>query len=152
MEYFCTEKPGKVWVLRLDQGDMLLESIREMVGREKIEDGVVVSGIGTLDRCVMHMVTTIGYPPQEYFQVLEDTPMELASLQGVIADGVPHLHMVVGDTKSACAGHLEPGCRILYLGEVVIQELPGFNLHRVPNDRNISRLVKKQSQRQRDRA
>jgi predicted DNA-binding protein with PD1-like motif len=139
MEYFHTDKPGRVFVLRLDRGDLLLESIQALVDREGIRDGVVLSGIGTLDRSVIHMVTTAGYPPQEHFRT-DDAPLELAALQGAIADGSPHLHMVVSDKDRAYAGHLEPGCRVLYLAEVVIQEFHGLGLQRVRDDGNISKL------------
>jgi predicted DNA-binding protein with PD1-like motif len=145
MEYFGTEKAGRVFVLRLDQGDLLLESIRALIEKEGIKNGVVISGIGTLDKSVMHMVTTVGYPPQEFFRK-DDAPLELASLQGAIADGSPHIHMVISDSRFAYAGHLEPGCRILYLGEVVIQELPGLALSRVPDERKISKLRMKPPQ------
>jgi predicted DNA-binding protein with PD1-like motif len=143
MEYFETEKTGKTFVLRLDPGDFVLESINEMIIKENIDNAVVVSGIGTLDRCIMHMVTTCDYPPQEYFDKKMDVPLELASMQGVIADGKPHIHVVVSDTHQAYAGHLEPGCRILYLGEVVIQEFPDLKLQRLPNEKGISRLHRK---------
>ena len=43
---------------RLNQGDMLLESIKELIAKEGIKDAVVISAIGTLDMCVLHMVTT----------------------------------------------------------------------------------------------
>jgi hypothetical protein len=130
-------------VLRLDPGDLVLESITGLIRHAQLHDGVVVSGIGTLDRCVLHMVTTTGYPPEEHFARLEDVPLELASLQGVIADGVAHLHAVVSDRSQAYAGHLEPGCRILYLGEVVIREHAGLPLCRVPNQLHIQQLALK---------
>ena len=49
MKYFSTEEIGRVFVLRLDQGDMVLESINQLIADEGIKDAVVVSGIGTLD-------------------------------------------------------------------------------------------------------
>ena len=58
MKYFSTEEIGRVFVLRLDQGDMVLESINQLIADEGIKDAVVVSGIGTLDKCTLHMVMT----------------------------------------------------------------------------------------------
>jgi predicted DNA-binding protein with PD1-like motif len=141
MEYFKTGRAGKIYALRLDQGDFVLESIKKLISAEKIRNGVVVSGIGTLDMCTMHMVATTGYPIVEYFDRHEGKALELVVIQGIIADGVPHLHMVVSDQKQAYAGHLEEGCRILYLGEIVIQELPDFNLTRIVNKNNVKLLV-----------
>ena len=123
MESFTAKTSGKVVVLRLDPGDLLLESIQALIQKEGIRDGYIASAIGTLDYCVMHMVMTTGYPPIEYFARWEDKPLELSSIDGIIADGVPHLHMVVADHERAYAGHLEEGCRVLYLAEIVMVEL-----------------------------
>lgn len=147
METFVAANKGKVYILRLDQGDYVLESICQLIKEKNIRHGVVVSGIGTLDRCVMHMVTSTGYPPQEYFTRWENQALELLSLQGIIADGCPHLHMVVSDKEKAYGGHLEEGCRILYLGEVVIQEIEDTDIRRVPNEKGIMMLTEDKAER-----
>src|SRR5512144_549138 len=123
MESFTTRSTGRVFILRLDPGDFLLECINDLIKKENIREGFVASAIGTLDYCVMHMVMTTGYPPVEHFERWEDKPLELTSIDGIIADGTPHLHMVVSDHQRAYSGHLEPGCRVLYLAEIVIAEL-----------------------------
>jgi hypothetical protein len=143
MQLFDKAESGRTIILRLDQGDYLLESICEAIKKAGISDGYVVSGIGTLDYCVLHMVMTTSYPAVEYFKKWDDKPLELASIDGVIADGIPHLHAVVSDKDTAVAGHVEPGCRILYLGEIVIQELKGQALERVKNAKGINELVEK---------
>jgi len=141
MEYFTGQQIGRTFVLRLDPGDFVLESIKELIKKENIKDAVVVSGIGTLDYCVLHMVMTTGYPPVEHFERWEDKPLELASIDGYIADAIPHLHTVVSDHQKAYAGHLEDGCRTLYLGEVVIMEVKDLSLMRILNDKKVSKLV-----------
>lgn len=140
MEYFKTNRIGRTFVLRLDQGDYVLESINDLIKKEKIKNGVVISGIGTLDRCTMHMVTTTGYPSEVYFDKYEDKALEIAAIQGAIANGVPHLHVVISDTEKAYAGHLEDECRVLYLAEIVIQELLDVNVYRVRDEKNILKL------------
>ncbi|MEM1990722.1 MAG: DNA-binding protein [Candidatus Bathyarchaeia archaeon] len=140
MEYFVANKIGRIFLLRLDPGDYVLESINEMVKREGIKDAIVFSAIGTLDQCVLHMVSTTGYPPKEFFRRWKDTPLELASIMGIIADGKPHLHAIVSDQEFAYAGHLEEGCRTLYLAEIAIIEIMDANLTRVPDKNNILRL------------
>lgn len=143
MKTFSGDGFGRLFTLRLDPGDYVLESINEFIGREKIDNAVVVSAIGTLDTCVMHMVMTTGLPPVEHFEKWDDKPLELSAISGIIADGVPHLHMVVSDHKTAFSGHLEPGCRILYLGEIVIAEMNGFHYGRIRNEKNILELTDK---------
>ena len=140
MKVFTQDKVGRIFILRLDQGDFVLESINELIERENIKNGEVVSAIGTLDYCTLHMVMTTGYPPVEHFEKWEDKPLELASIDGIIADGVPHLHTVISDHEKAYAGHLEPGCRVLYLAEIVIMELEGDALTRIKNEKGINEL------------
>lgn len=141
MKTYEQQTTGRVIIVRLDAGDDLLGSIEQAIAEHGIKDGYVASGIGTLDYCVMHMVMTTGYPPVEHFAKWENEPLEVSSIDGIIADGTPHLHMVVSNDKIAVSGHLEPGCRILYLGEVVIRETTGKALRRVRNDSNINELV-----------
>ncbi len=141
MEYFSLKPSGRVFALRMDQGDDLLEGIAAFIKREAIQDAYVASAIGTLDKCVMHMVMTTGYPPVEHYARWEDSPLEVVSIDGIIAAGVPHLHMTVSDHEKAYAGHLEKGCRVLYLAEIVIVELENAGLQRVRNEKGILKLV-----------
>jgi len=140
MEAFTGGTFGKVHILRLDRGDYLLENIENFVKSENISNAAVVSGIGTLDKCVMHMVMTTGLPPVNHFEKWDDKPLEIASIDGIIANGSPHLHMVISDHKHAYAGHLEHGCRILYLCEIVIAEMDGFDFCRIKNRDGILEL------------
>ena len=94
MKYFVENGLVKRVIIRLDTGDMLLESIEQVIKEAGIKDGVVVSGIGTLSDTRIHMVTTTTYPAVEIFPEWKDVPMELSSVSGIIADSVPHLHMV----------------------------------------------------------
>ncbi len=142
MEYFSSRGTGRIFILRLDPGDFLLECINDFIKKENIREGYIASAIGTLDYCVMHMVMTTGYPPVEHFERWEDKPLELTSIDGIIADGTPHLHMVVSDHQKAYSGHLEPGCRVLYLAEIVIVELEPSGLRRVRNEKGILELTR----------
>ncbi len=141
MQSFSARATNRVFVLRLDPGDYLLESIRRFIEQEHIKDAYIASAIGTLDYCVMHMVMTTGYPPVEHFERWEDKPLEVSSIDGIIADGTPHLHMVASDHQKAYSGHVEPGCRVLYLAEIVIVELDQAGLRRVRNEKGILKLI-----------
>ena len=141
MEYFSTRTTGRVFVLRLDQGDLLLESIRTFIQKENIQNAYIASAIGTLDCCVLHMVMTTGYPPVEHFERWQDKPLEISSIDGLIAAGTPHLHMVVSDHQKAYSGHIEEGCRILYLAEIMIAELDEASLKRVRDEKGILKLI-----------
>jgi len=146
MRSFSGADVVKVHVMQLAPGDYVLESLREFLAEKGIKDGAVVSGIGTLDECTMHMVTTAGLPPVEVYPRWENVGLELVSMQGVIADGMPHIHMTVSTFSGAVGGHLEERCRILYLGEIVVLEFPGLGLTRVPNHSNIPTLTRRVEQ------
>lgn len=146
MKTFTSSGFGKIHVLRLDKGDYVLESIEQLIKEKNIQNAVVVSAIGTLDYCVLHCVLTTGMPPVEHMMRWEDKPLELASMDGIIANGQPHLHMVISDKDTAYAGHVHHGCRILYLGEVLIAEIDGFDFERVKNKEGINELNEKHQQ------
>ena len=140
MEIFTGGSFGKVHVLRIDRGEYLLENIENFIQEKNINNAVVLSAIGSVDYCVIHIATTTALPPVDKFIKWENKPLEIASINGVIASGSPHLHITVSDHEYAYAGHLEPGCRILYLCEIVIAETDGFDFHRIRNKNNILEL------------
>lgn len=45
MKSFTSEKVGRTFVIRLEKGDLLRESIEELSKKEKIKNAVVISGI-----------------------------------------------------------------------------------------------------------
>jgi len=134
------EKPGVV-AIGLEPGEKLLESINEAIKSNNIRDGVVVSGIGTLKRCHMHYVNTTSFPAENRFYVV-DEPLEIGSISGIIANYEAHLHMTVGcRDQRTYSGHLEEGCEILYLAEVLIMKLSDTSLERRIDPRyNVSLL------------
>ncbi len=143
MKYFIENGPVKRVIIRLDTGDMLLESIEQVIKEADIKDGVVVSGIGTLSDTRIHMVTTTTYPAVEIFPEWRDVPMELSSISGIIADGLPHLHIVFSNPDKTFSGHLEHGCKTLYLCEIVIEIFEKIQLYREKNHRGILELEEK---------
>ena len=136
---FCKQGTGRLVVINLERGDLLLESIRDALDSYGIRDAVITSAIGSLSKVVLHRVT--GYEPQpvDEFITLEK-PMELASLQGIVVDGHPHFHMVVSDLEQAYTGHLEEGTTTLYLVEISLLELTNAELKRIPDENNIAKL------------
>jgi predicted DNA-binding protein with PD1-like motif len=112
--------PVQLVTIGLGPGEYLLESIRAAIADSRIENGAVVSGIGTLKSCRMHYVEHTGFPPRDRFFTLEK-PLELLSLSGLIADREPHLHVAVSSGEEEThGGHLEDGSEVLYLAEIGI--------------------------------
>src|SRR5574340_1048640 len=132
MQIYPGGKVGEVIALRLDQGEDVLEAVSQAAREMEVHTGVVISGIGTLDRARLHHITTTGYPSVNRFVEYEG-PIELLSIDGLIADHVPHLHTCISIKETTYMGHLEPGCRVLYLAEIAIARLEGLRLGRRPN-------------------
>lgn len=141
MNYFEGKGIGKVYTIRINPGEDFLEAVENFIKETGMKFGVVVSGIATFSNCVMHMVTTTTYPPINHFETKKNKPLELSAVSGTIADGEPHLHMVVSDTEYAYSGHVEHGCTVLYLCELVIAEICEGNFKRVPDEYGVYQLA-----------
>ncbi len=140
MEVFPGAQIAEVVALRLDRGEDVLASIEKAARERGIHTGVVMSGIGTLDRAQLHYITHTSFPPKNEFVEYEG-PIELLSIDGIIADFTPHLHTCLSVKDWTYMGHLEPGCRVLYLAEIAIARLEGVRLTRRKNpETNVSQL------------
>ena len=130
--------------VRLDYGDDFHECIEQAAREKDIQTGAILSAIGTFDRANIHHITHTEFPAEDRFVQMEG-PIELCSVSGVIADYKPHMHCVMAVRgRELFSGHLEPGCNILYLGEVVIAKLAGKPLARDRHpERGTPRLVAK---------
>ncbi|UCC65557.1 MAG: DNA-binding protein [Anaerolineae bacterium] len=139
----------EVVAIGLEPGDMLLESIAEAVRKHDIQNGVVVSGIGTLRSCRMHHIEHAGFPPNDRVFAVEK-PLELVSVSGIVASGQPHLHVVVSyRDEEVYAGHLENGSEVLYVAEIAVLKFNDLRMaRRFDADRRISLLGPLEFQRE----
>jgi len=100
----------------------LLEGIEELVKKERIQTGVILSGIGALKKATFRNLKVL--PPdlkveKHHRLYLElEQPMEIVSLTGWIAtreNGEPEIHAhfsasaVINDQVATLGGHLTPG-------------------------------------------
>lgn len=114
----------------LGPGELLLESIQEALKQYDIQNGVVISGIGTFKTCRMHYITYTDIPPKDAVYTLEK-PLELNAVSGIIANGEPHIHIAVScGENEAYGGHLEPGSELAYLAEITILKCNNHKLVR----------------------
>lgn len=138
MDTFTSED---IVVVQLETGDLALESIRAAIEEHAIDTGVVVSGIGTFRNLHVHYLHTTDLEDRPRNTFVERAgAWEINAIQGVIADGEPHLHVTAYDGEETIAGHLEEGNEINALGEVVIRRVPGLDLQRRPNEYEVGIL------------
>lgn len=129
MKTFTTNDYGRFFVIHLGKGELLLESIQSEIDRLGIQSGVITSGIGSLRKMTLHIITsTDDTSVNEYITI--EAPIEISAIQGVIIDGEPHFHIVCSDPEKVYTGHLEDGCEVQYLAEISILEVNGLELKR----------------------
>jgi len=125
--YECLEgigkgKIGRVVVGKLKIGVDLLEGIEELVRRENIKTGVILSGIGALGKGIFRNAKVIppDYRMEDKYRLYLDIekPLELVALSGWIAttrDDEVNIHVhysattVIDDKLVSLGGHLVKG-------------------------------------------
>jgi len=114
------------------RGDYVIKELRGLFEREGIDAALITSGIGSLDLCKLHTITNTGLPPEERYVALEG-PIEVGSLQGSVAGGEPHIHIVVHDVGNdeVHIGHLEEGSRCCFRLELGLIVLDGVRTKRI---------------------
>lgn len=122
-------------MLAFQRGELVIEALREFLKSRQIDAGLITSGIGSMDVCRIHYITTTGLPPHDEFVDLEG-PLEIASLHGSIAGGEPHLHISLFNqsTGQFHIGHLESGSRCCYRVELGIIAFPKVNTKRIKDE------------------
>ena len=130
MTNFFANEYGRVIVIHLGKGELLLESIQRALEEQGIKNAVLLSAIGSLRKLSMHIIMDTDDKATNNFLVVEK-PFELCSMQGLVLDGVPHFHMVCSapGNESFC-GHVEPGCEVQYLMEIALMEVRDMDLTR----------------------
>lgn len=133
----------EVYRVRLDRGDLLLESIEAIIRKYDIQDGAVLTAAGSLSECTWHGVSSLAEKPVDKFTTRKG-PMEILNVNGIIAAGEPHLHMTLAAAGSAAfGGHLEKGCKVLYRAELTIAKFSGTAVARLPNEAGVGVMQKK---------
>lgn len=128
-------------IIGVEPGEMLLETIQQAIEKYDIQNGIVISGIGTFKTCNMHYIDHVDFPPSDTIYHLEK-PLELLSVNGIIANKEPHLHIVVScNDKETYGGHLEPESEVAYLAEIAILKTNFLPMKRhLDVERNVSLL------------
>lgn len=131
-------KLSRIVALRLTPGTDVLLGLTEACKRAGINNGVILSAIGSLDSphfCdVVELPTKAGYG---YGETLHLTgPIELTNASGIIChddEGETnlHVHMTLTDRHgNAHGGHLVEGTKVLITVDVVIGEIEGMVMGR----------------------
>jgi len=122
----------RIVVLRMKYGTDLLTDIEKGVAAEHIQNGVILSGIGSVRGFRVHQMANRDLPTRNIFTTEPTTQADLDSVNGYVIDGKVHAHVVLGvNLERAVAGHLEKGTEVFSYAVVTIGVLKGIDLSRV---------------------
>lgn len=112
----------RIVVMRMKYKSDLLHGMEQLVKKEHIRNGVILSGIGSLRGYSVHNVAGRDYPTADVFTSAPNTPADLIGMNGYIVNGKIHAHIMmgIGDKALAYAGHLEPGTEVLTYAIVTV--------------------------------
>ena len=126
---FASMNLSKIHILRVDPGEDVLESTQCFLQEANVRQAVVLGGYGTLAAYHLHWVTHNRIPTDNAFGRGEGG-IEILSMNGLVVDGEPHIHVALSTQDGAFGGHLEPGCTAYVLCKVFFAEVEGVSLSR----------------------
>lgn len=139
-------KTGRVFIIRLDDGDVLPECIERFAGEKGVRNGFVllVGGIGAGQIVVGPRYSDV--MPPDPMLVPVDGAHEVAAV-GVLApgdDGNPmlHIHGALGRAGQTKTGCLRPGVTTWLVGEAILYEITGVDAKRVKDKRSGFALLR----------
>ncbi len=125
---YSQARPGRVFILRLEDGDIVHEVIERFAAEQNILAAslIVVGGADDGSRLVVGPREDRGLPVDPMQHALEHTH-EVAGVGTLFRDetGVPlvHMHMACGRAGSTVTGCIRSGVRVWHVMEVILQEL-----------------------------
>jgi uncharacterized protein len=114
---------GKMYFVRLDPGEDILDSLQKAARSQGITSAVIVSGVGSVDRYHAHVVETPQLPPGNVYFSSEGA-LDILAVTGMVLGGEVHAHITFSDPTHALGGHLEQGCRVLTFAVIALIEVP----------------------------
>jgi predicted DNA-binding protein with PD1-like motif len=136
---------GRVFIIRLEDGDAIPASIEHFAEKKKISVGqvILIGGIG--DGEVVVGPRRSNEMPPEPMLVPVDGVHEVVGV-GIIAPdakGKPtlHIHASLGRSGKTTTGCLRPGVTTWLVGEVIILEILGTDAVRLPDKKATFELL-----------
>ena len=126
---------GRVFVIRLEDGDVVPDCIERFAEEKGISTGhvVLIGGIGG-GEIVVGPHDSNKMPPQPVYSSINDAHEVVGA--GIIAPGengkpVLHIHAALGRGNKSIVGCLRPGVKTWLVGEVILYEITNAHVARV---------------------
>jgi predicted DNA-binding protein with PD1-like motif len=134
--YALSGQFAQVLVLRFKNQADLLDGLESMVKQQKIRNGVILSGVGSVRSYHFHTVSNGTFPTKNIFVKDPAAPADIVSMNGYVIDGRIHAHITFADADKAFGGHLESGTSVFTFAVVTVGVFQdGIDLSRV-DDKN----------------
>ena len=121
----------RIVVIRIKNGADLLKGMMKVVQEQKIQNGVILAGIGSLRGYEVHQISNRNLPTQDTFEKDPMQPADLVSMNGYIIDGRIHAHVTLGTPDHVIAGHLEENTEVYTYAMVTVGVMSDTNLARI---------------------
>ena len=128
-------KMGRVFVIRLEEGDLLPASIEKFAEEKKIKNGFVllVGGIGS-GQVVVGPRISEQMPPDAMLLPI-DGAHEVVGV-GVLAPGsdsnvTMHMHASMGRAGKTTTGCIRPGVKTWFVAEAIVYEITYLDARRI---------------------
>ena len=121
----------RIVVIRLKARTNLLAGITKVVQEQHIQNGVFLSGIGSLRGYEVHSVANRDLPTQDTIVKNPTQPADLVSVNGYVINGRVHAHMTLATPDKVIAGHMEAGNEVYTYAIVTVGVMNGTNLDKI---------------------
>ena len=142
MKKFESDGLGRTIIIELGRGERIIEGICDALKQAGIENAIVGSAVGSIQKLNYHRPTDMGAAASDEL-ICVAQPMEIGSLTGSVFGGVAHFHFVAADTNQVYCGHLEVESETMYLLEITMVEITGCSLERKLTPENVKKLFAK---------
>jgi uncharacterized protein len=114
----------RVLVLRFKYDTDLLSGLEQAVKTNRIRNGVILNGFGSVRNYQVHQVSNRTLPVKNVFVKNPSGPADIAGMSGFVLNGRVHPHITLSSPEKAFGGHLEPGTSVFTFAVVTIGVLP----------------------------
>lgn len=124
----------KIVVIRLKFKANLLEGMKKILLEQHIQNGVILSAVGSLRGYDVHTATNRDLPPQNTFVKNPTQPVDIVSMNGYVINGRIHAHMTLATPDRVIAGHVEAGNEVYTFAIVTIGVMNDTNLDKIDDE------------------
>lgn len=114
----------RVVIIRVKNQAGLLDAIERHVKEQKIENAVILSGVGSALSTHFHTVSNRSFPSKNVYQEDPTASADIISMNGFVLSGRVHAHLTFADTGKAFGGHLEANTRVFTFAVLALGVLP----------------------------